>query len=63
MTALKFEFTIEQTNAIINALNMPSQTPATTAAALIRIFHEQAEPQIAEFNKEVEKNESETASN
>ena len=44
---LKFELTIEQANAIINALNMPSQTPATVAVGLIQLLHEQAAPQIA----------------
>ena len=58
---LKFEFTIEQTNAIINALNLPLQTPATTAVALIQLFHEQAQPQLAILNEQT-KDESETTS-
>jgi hypothetical protein len=61
MTVLKFELTIEQANAIINALNMPAQTPATTAVGLIQIIHEQAQPQIAELMKK-EEDESKTTS-
>ena len=61
---LKFELTIEQANAIINALNMPSQTPTTVAFGLIQLLHEQAQPQIAELvDLEKEKaNESKAAS-
>ena len=59
---LKFEFTIEQANAIINALNMPSQTPATVAVGLIQLFHEQAQPQIAEIVAKEKENESKAAS-
>jgi hypothetical protein len=55
---LKFEFTIDQTNALINALNFPSQASAMTSAALINLFQQQAEPQI----KELQANEPKTAS-
>ena len=62
MSTLKFEFTIEQANAIINSLNMPSQTPATVAFGLIQLIHEQAQPQIAEIMAKEKANESEAAS-
>lgn len=62
MSTLKFEFKIEEANAILNALNMPSQTPAITAAYLINIMQSQAAPQIEEIKKEEEENESKAAS-
>ena len=62
MSKLKFEFSIEEANAIINSLNMPSQTPATTAVGLIQLIHEQAQPQIAELIKKEKENEPQTAS-
>lgn len=62
MTVLQFEFTIEQANAILNALNMPSQTPVTVASHLINLMHEQAAPQIAEIKKLEEENESKATS-
>lgn len=61
MTVLQFEFTIEQANAILNALNMPSQTPVMTAAHLINLIQAQAAPQIEEIKKEEEENEPKTA--
>ena len=60
MTVLNFELTIEQANALLNALNMPSQTPATTAVFLINLLQEQAAPQIAQIRKEEEENEPKT---
>ena len=62
MTVLNFELTIEQANALLNALNMPSQTPATTAVFLINLLQEQAAPQIAQIRKEEEENEPKAAS-
>ena len=62
MTVLQFEFTIEQANAILNALNMPSQTPITTSAFLINLMQNQAAPQIEAIKKEEELNESKAAS-
>lgn len=43
---LKFELTIDQANAIINALNAPFQTTATIATALIQLLQDQASPQL-----------------
>ena len=62
MTVLQFEFTIDQANAILNALNMPSQTPILVAAQLISLIQAQAAPQIAEIQKEEENDEPKTAS-
>ena len=54
MNTLKFELKIEEANAILNALNMPSQTPATTAVYLINLLQNQAQPQLAEMEKKDE---------
>lgn len=59
MSTLKFELKVEEANAILNALNMPSQTPATTAVYLINLLQSQAQPQIEKMK---EKDEPKTAS-
>lgn len=58
MNAIKLEFKIEEVNAILNALNTPFQTPATTAVYLINLIQDQATPQV----KEMQENESKTTS-
>jgi hypothetical protein len=42
---IKLEFTIEQINTLINALNQPMQAGAITLASLIKTIAEQAAPQ------------------
>ena len=42
---IKLEFTIEQINTLINALNQPMQAGAITLASLIKAIAEQAAPQ------------------
>ena len=43
---IKLEFTIEQINTLLNALNHPLQAGAITLAGLISTIHEQAAPQV-----------------
>lgn len=62
MNGIKLEFKIEEVNAILNALNMPSQTPATTAVYLINLIQDQATPQVAEMQAKEKEHESKTAS-
>lgn len=49
---LHFVFTVDFTNAILNALNMPNQTPALVAASLIREIDAQASPQVIRISEE-----------
>ncbi len=48
---LHFVFTVDFTNAILNALNMPNQTPALVAASLIREIDAQASPQVIRISE------------
>jgi len=49
---LHFVFTLDFTNAILNALNSPFQTPAIVAASLIREIDAQASPQVIRISEE-----------
>ena len=49
---LHFVFTLDFTNAILNALNSPFQTPAIVAASLIREIDAQASPQVVRISEE-----------
>ena len=70
MTTLNFEFTIDQTNALLNMLDAPQNSSTMQRAAFINLVQEQAAPQvkaiqIAEAKALAEKegtNESTTAS-
>ena len=70
MNTLNFEFTIDQTNALLNMLDAPQNSSTMQRAAFINLVQEQAVPQIkaiqiAEAKAMAEKegaNESTTAS-
>jgi len=51
---IKFEFSIEQINTLINALNQPMQVGSVTLVGLINMIHEQAAPQIPKEKEVVE---------
>ena len=44
-TVVTFEFALKDVNALLNALNMPSQTPSIVFASFIQAIQMQAGPQ------------------
>lgn len=40
------EMSVKEVNALLNCLNMPSQTPAMTASYFINLIQNQAKPQV-----------------
>lgn len=49
------QYTIQQINALINAMNQPFNTPVMMWANLINDVHLQVGPQVQKINEELEK--------
>ena len=43
---VSIELTVKEINTLLNALNVPNQTPTTTLVAFINLFQQQAAPQV-----------------
>lgn len=52
--SITFEMSVKETNALLNCLNMPSQTPAMTASYFINLIQNQAKPQVEKAQKSLE---------
>ena len=48
------EMSVKETNALLNCLNMPAQTPAITASYFINLIQNQAKPQLEQAQKSLE---------